>query len=182
VPVPRWGLSEIGAARTKALAGARWLAGTRRIVTSNETKAIECAEIIAHATGLPVEMREGLGENDRSAIGFLPPSEFEATADRFFAEPNVSVRGWERAIDAQARIVRGFETIVADQKISSGADLLMVGHGAVGTLLMCHLAGWPISRRHDQRPGGGCVFAFELANRRLIHAWKVMEDTSIGDP
>jgi hypothetical protein len=45
-------------------------------------------------------------ENDRSATGFLPPDEFETVANRLFAEPLVSIRGWERAIDAQLRIVR----------------------------------------------------------------------------
>ena len=47
----------------------------------------------------------GIGENDRSATGFLPREEFWATADLFFAHPTESIRGWERAIDAQARIV-----------------------------------------------------------------------------
>lgn len=36
-------------------------------------------------------------ENDRSSTGFLPPEEFEVVADAFFAQPGVSVRGWETA-------------------------------------------------------------------------------------
>jgi hypothetical protein len=34
-----------------------------------------------------------LGENDRSATGFLEPDVFETTADRFFAEPDRSIDG-----------------------------------------------------------------------------------------
>ena len=70
-------------------------------------------------------------ENDRSATGYLPGPEFEATADRFFAEPQISVRGWERAIDAQARILGAVAETLARHP---GGDLLLVGHGAVGTL------------------------------------------------
>lgn len=180
VPVPRWGLSDVGKARLDAAIGSAWLAGIAHIVSSDETKAIETAEVIARRSNLTTDVRDGLGENDRSATGFLPAPEFEATADQFFAAPATSVRGWERAADAQARIVRGYE--VARSTVPPGSDLLMVGHGAVGTLLMCHLAGWAISRRHDQRPGGGCVFTYDLANRRLVHAWKRIEDPTIGDP
>ena len=49
---------------------------------------------------LSVEERPGIGENDRSATGFVPAEEFEALADTFFADPHTSIRGWERAIDA----------------------------------------------------------------------------------
>lgn len=52
-------------------------------------------------------------ENDRSATGFLPPSEFESVADEFFAKPEVRVRGWEPAIDAQARIRSEVDAVLA---------------------------------------------------------------------
>ena len=52
-------------------------------------------------------------ENDRSATGFLEPSEFERVADEFFARPTVSIGGWERAIDAQKRIVGEVEAVWA---------------------------------------------------------------------
>jgi len=55
----------------------------------------------------------GLRENDRSATGFLQKQEFEATADAFFAHPHESVRGWEAAVAAQARIVRAVEEILS---------------------------------------------------------------------
>jgi broad specificity phosphatase PhoE len=74
--------------------------------------------------------------------GILPPEEFERVADQFFASPEVSVRGWERAIDAQSRIVQAVEGIAELDK-TEGA-VAIVSHGAVGTLLYCHLAGRPI--------------------------------------
>ena len=62
-------------------------------------------------------------------------------ADQFFAVPNESVRGWERAADAQTRIVT--EAMRVMRQAPDG-DILMVGHGGVGTLLYCHLAGLEI--------------------------------------
>jgi broad specificity phosphatase PhoE len=174
VPVPQWGLSAVGRTRTEAVAQADWLARTTQIISSGERKAIETAEIIAGKLGAVIEVREAMHENDRSATGFLPPAEFERVADDFFARPDASIRGWERAIDAQARIVREAEEVLARDR---AGDVLFVGHGGVGTLLFCHYAGHPIDRVHDQGPGGGGrVFAFARNGRRVLHPWRNMED------
>jgi hypothetical protein len=45
----------------------------------------------------------------------------------------------------------------------------------VGTLLKCHLAGVPIARSQDQPGGGGNLFAFSLADRRLACDWEPFE-------
>jgi broad specificity phosphatase PhoE len=173
VPVPQWGLSPVGRARTEALVNASWLASTTQIISSGERKAIETAEIIAAKLGIMIEIREAMHENDRSTTGFLKPAEFEQVADQFFAQPHLSVRGWERAVDAQARIVREAEAVLSRNR---SGDVLFVGHGAVGTLLLCHFAGHPIGRAHDQPAGGGHCFAFAKRVRRLLHPWRRMED------
>ncbi len=144
MPVPEWRLSRTGRKRILAARNAPWLSACQRIVTSGETKAVETAALIAGATGALIEVREAMHENDREATGFLPPAEFETVADAFFANPRQSVRGWERAIDAQARILAELEAIMAAQ--STAEQLLLVGHGGVGTLLYCALAG------HADRP------------------------------
>ncbi len=146
---------------------------TRRIISSTETKAVETASILAGALGLELETRAAMHENARSATGFLEPGEFETVANRFFAEPGKSVRGWERAVDAQARIVREVETVLADHQ---GGDVLIVGHGGVGTLLYCHFAGLPISRDHDQPPGGGNFFTVQRESCKVRHPWRPMEE------
>ncbi|MDA9505430.1 phosphoglycerate mutase [Bradyrhizobium sp. CCBAU 11386] len=173
VPVPQWGLSLIGRTRTEAVAHAGWLASTTQVISSGERKAVEAAEIIAGRLGIMIDIREAMHENDRSATGFLKPAEFEAVADQFFAQPHLSVRGWERAVDAQARIVREAEAVLA--RICHG-DVLFVGHGAVGTLLFCHIAGQRIDRVHDQPAGGGHVFAFTRDGRNIVHGWRKMEE------
>jgi broad specificity phosphatase PhoE len=172
VPVPRWGLSDIGRARVDALAAAGTLAGTTAVISSGETKAIETAEILARTLGTKVEIREAMHENDRSSTGFLPPPAFEEMANRFFANPTISVEGWERAIDAQTRIVGEVEHVLA--RTFTG-DVLFVGHGAVGTLLLCHYAKLNIARTFDQPRGGGNLFCLAQQGRNVLSRWLPME-------
>ncbi|MBL8587774.1 MAG: histidine phosphatase family protein [Methylobacteriaceae bacterium] len=172
-PVPDWGLSDIGRARAAIAAAQGWTAGLSRIVASAERKAVETAEILAAPRRLSVEIRPAMHENDRSATGFLPPAEFETVADAFFAAPTRSVRGWERAVDAQARIVAEVDAALADHR---AGDVAFVGHGGVGTLLWCALAGELIDRRYDQFAGGGCLFSFDIATRRVQGGWRRIED------
>ena len=172
VPVPKWGLSEEGAARVARLAASDALEGTTRVISSSETKAIETAEPLSKALGCALEVREAMHENDRSATGFLAPAEFEATADAFFAKTDQSIRGWETARAAQSRIVREVRAVLDTW---SGGNCLFVGHGAVGTLLWCHLADQPISREHDQPGGGGNIFAFPIPLGPPHTPWQPME-------
>ena len=174
VPVPQWGLSDTGRQRAQQATRSDWVSKLGRIVSSDETKAIETAEILAEATGVTIEIVHGMHENDRSATGFLPPAQFEEAANWFFAHPEESFKGWERAVDAQARIVEAVKTVLATHDAT--APIAFVGHGGVGTLLKCHLAGKPISRDRDQPGGGGNLYAFDLADRRLSCDWTPIED------
>jgi len=169
VPVPDWGLSELGRERARRMLRQPWAGSVRRIVSSGERKAIETAEILGAHIGVAPEIRERMHENDRSATGFLPPAEFEAVADQFFAHPETSIRGWERAIDAQTRIRGEVDMVLAGH---SEGDIAFVGHGGVGTLLLLSLGGRPISRAADQPAGGGNFFAFTVAGRQLLHGWR----------
>lgn len=180
VPVPHWGLSEIGAARAEQAASRPWVKQLGRIVSSAEVKAIETAQILATAAGIGFETVEAMHENDRSATGFLKPDEFEKAADWFFAYPLESFRGWERAADAQTRIVGAITAILDDH--DPAVPIAFVGHGGVGTLLKCHLLGIPISRAEDQLPGGGNLYAFTLADRRIACEWTPIEDWKGIDP
>ena len=114
---------------------------------------------------MPFSVVAELHENDRSATGYLPPEQFEAVADRFFAEPETSVLGWERAVDAQARIVACVRGIV--ERDATAGDIVIAAHGGVGALLLAHLLGEPISRRLDQPgSGGGNFFAWRRGDLR----------------
>jgi broad specificity phosphatase PhoE len=176
IPVSDWPLNEHGRARMRALARAGWIKVVQSVFASGERKARDGAEILAEGLGLPgYRVVDGLGENDRSATGYLPSEEFEPTVDAFFAQPETSIRGWETASAAQARIVRAVEEVL--QQAPSGDDLAIVGHGGTGTLLYCHLADLPISRHHDQpATNGGNWFVFDRASRRLLYAgWRSID-------
>ena len=179
-PVADWSLNAQGKQRVAALADRKVLLGTRVIISSAETKAIETARPLAKALDCPLEVRPLMHENDRSATGFLSPDEFEAVADQFFASPDQSVRGWETARAAQARIV---DEVMACLQAHEDGDVLFVGHGGVGTLLFCHLSGLPISREFDQGPGGGgCYFEFGPPDLRPRHGWRPMESMGGESP
>jgi len=152
VPVPQWPLSEAGRECAVRAIHQGWAKDIRHVVSSNERKAIDTAEIFATGHHLEVHVRDNLHENDRSATGYLPKLAFEAVADQFFANPERSVRGWERAVDAQSRIVNAIKSVLSD--IRDEDPILLTGHGGVGTLLICHLLSVQISRFHDQKGGG----------------------------
>src|SRR3954464_2143583 len=149
--------------------GQPWVRDVTAVYCSTEQKAIDGADILARHLSLSFFTVEDLGENDRSATGFLPPDEFERVADEFFGSPEKSIRGWQRAIDSQARVVRAVSRIENDDR-TSGA-IAIVSHGAVGTLLYCHLAGESSARRWHQPPnGGGNYYRFTLSPR-AAHGW-----------
>jgi broad specificity phosphatase PhoE len=175
VPVPEWGLSAVGVQRAARWPQRPWVGLVRTVFCSTERKATEVAAMLSTELRLTPIIRADLGENDRSATGYLPKAAFEAMADAFFARPDASAAGWERAIDAQRRIVRAVESALSTAP--NGGDVAFIAHGSVGALLLCHLKDVPISRAEDQPgQGGGNVFRFDAGTRRLIHGWRRIED------
>lgn len=168
-PVTDWQLSVTGRARAASL-GARLDLRGWDVVASAEAKAIETAWLVS---GRAPMIRADMGENDRSATGFLPGPAFEATADAFFARPFDSIRGWESAAAAQARVTGAVAEVLTD----AAAPVLFVGHGAVGTLLWCALTGQRIDRRHDQ-PFGGHWFGW--GDSVPASGWQVMENLTLS--
>jgi broad specificity phosphatase PhoE len=176
VPVPDWPLNARGRARMRAMTERHWARRVRHIFASGERKARDGAEILTGMLGLAgFTVIAELGENDRSATGYLPAPQFEAAVDAFFAHPQQSFRGWEPAAAAQSRIVGAVARILS--QTAAGEDLAIVGHGGTGTLLYCRLAGLPIDRRHEQpATNGGNWFAFDRMTRRLLYeGWQSID-------
>lgn len=174
VPVPRWGLNETGRRRVEILATTPWVRSIGRLVSSDETKAVEAATILADQLGLEVEIRPASGETDRSATGYIPPARHDDLARRYFAEPERSADGWERAVDSQRRIVAALADLTAPSdgqpQDPDRPDVAAVGHGGVGTLLWCHLAGRTIDQANDQ-PGQGHYWTWDRDAGRMLHRW-----------
>jgi broad specificity phosphatase PhoE len=181
IPVPQWPLSFEGKRRMRVMLRQSWVARICAVFSSPERKAVDGAEILADHLALPITVIEELRENDRASTGYLPQKEFEALADEFFARPQESIRGWERAADAQRRIISGIDQIRAQSP--TDGDIALISHGGVGTLFLCHLMGVPISRAQDQQgSGGGNVYSFDATNRVLISGWRRLEETFGGMP
>jgi broad specificity phosphatase PhoE len=174
VPVPEWPLSALGRRRMERFCESLAARNVAAVVSSAERKARDGAGIIAERLRIPATVDVELGENDRSATGYIAPPEFWDVVDEFFAQPDRSIRGWERAVDAQARVVRAVERVA---RLPVEGDVAIVSHGGVGALLMAHLSDAPISRRFDQpHGGGGCCFAIDRDSLRLREGWRVLED------
>lgn len=174
-PVPQWGLSALGRGRAQAMLDQPWLESIDHIIRSTETKAMETAELIAIRLDLTVDVRPSSGETDRMATGYVERERHELLADRFFSEPDVSADGWERANDAQRRIVDAVIDVLGEPNDAAARNVAIVGHGAVGTLLMCHLDRRAISRVHDQ-PGQGHYWSYDRSAKRLLHGWRRLDD------
>lgn len=174
MPIHRWPLNETGRKRMNLFADA--LSGTRlsSIHASTEQKAMDGAAIVAERFGLPYRTHEDLGENDRSATGYIAPPEFWEVAKAFFANPHESIRGWERAVDAQSRIVNAVRRIAAED---APGNTLIVAHGAVGCLLTAHVQQVEIGQEsRPQHSGGGCFIVLDRKTLALKQDWRAIED------
>ncbi|WP_171172647.1 histidine phosphatase family protein [Ruegeria sp. HKCCA0370] len=167
VPITEWGLNAVGRERVTEFASSEVLSNVTQIWTSGERKARETGEILAAPRALPVNCNLSLGENDRSATGYLPRDDFEAAADAFFAQPYTSYRGWETAVEAQKRIHRAVTEIIHTHH---AGDLAIATHGAVGTLLWCALSDCSIDRKYDQ-PSQGHFWQADLATLKPESGW-----------
>jgi broad specificity phosphatase PhoE len=198
VPVPRWPLSARGRERMTAMLARPWVSSVGAVYCSAEQKALDGAAILAGHLGLTPVVVPELGEVDRSSTGYLPEEEHAAAARLLFERPDESVRGWETARHAQARIVRAIEGVLqyageqggrggqvveteflgrnSVSKRPPAQDIAIVAHGAVGTFYLCHLKSVPISMDEAQ-PGrdGGHYYCFDAPTRRLLHGWTRIE-------
>jgi broad specificity phosphatase PhoE len=173
-PVPQWKLSPAGIHRHEAFNGSPWVSAVSSIYCSDERKAVDGAEILGKHLRIPFEIVHSLHENDRSATGYLPPAEFDTVVGEFFANPQQSVRGWERAVDAQDRIHAALAGIVARDR--TGGDIAIVSHGGVGALLLCKLSGAPISRANEQPgTGGGNFFVIDRSSLSIVKRWSAID-------
>jgi broad specificity phosphatase PhoE len=171
VPVRGWNLSDEGRARLLRVVNAPWVARVTRVVASSEYRTVETAHIFAARRNLPVEVKPEIDDSKRPPSEFLAVMDLDRTVDAFFARPEESARpGWEPAADAQRRVAAGIDALIDGS--SDDGDLLIIGHGRIGTLLFCHLAGLPISRDHFQPTPGGNLFAFDRTSRKVLFGWR----------
>ncbi|TCD16710.1 histidine phosphatase family protein [Oricola cellulosilytica] len=168
IPVPDWPLSAAGRARMRAFAETDIVSTATSVWCSAERKAREGAEIVGARLELAVHEDATLGENDRSATGFVAPPRFWELVEAFFAHPELSIEGWERAVDAQARIMGALRNVAEH---APRGRAVVVAHGGVGALALAALTGQPISRDLDQQAQGNS-FRFDRESFALLQGWQ----------
>ena len=137
-PASAWDLGDVGRCRARMLAERLSEFSPKLVWSSREPKAVETAEIVAKALGVPVEIVDGLEEHHRDNVPFWDEREaFESAVERSLTGPDRLVFGTETANQARDRF-----TAALDKVIGVGhTDSIVVTHGTVMTLYVASIAG-----------------------------------------
>lgn len=172
-PVPEWHLSDKGIGRMKALLDKPWVSNIDIVYSSDEQKAKDGAGILSQHLSIDYFIESQLGEIDRSSTGFVGGDAFWEIVKEFYAHPNESVRGWEKAVDAQQRIIKAVEAIIEKH---DAQNITIVSHGAVGALYLGYLKNQPISMELEQPgSGGGNYFVLDTLTKQLVENWQSID-------
>ncbi len=134
-----WVLSADGRARCLPLAKSLSQYQPSLFVSSEEQKAIETAQIMSSALGIPQRSAPGLQEHNRAGTPYLNSNRgFRAAITEFFNHPGKLVFGQETAVDAFSRFNQAVFREIALHPHNSHANLTFVTHGTVLTLFVCH--------------------------------------------
>ena len=138
LPANKWQLSKEGQARAQRLAEQLNHYQPEIIVSSNEPKAAETAEIIARKHQLEVQIIDDLHEHDRGNETYLSKDEFHASIREFFQKPDVLVFGRETANQAHARFYQAVHSILNNH---ANSTVVIVAHGTVISMFVSRLIG-----------------------------------------
>ncbi len=133
VPSEEWHLSERGRASCAVLAEKLRPYGLTALVSSEEPKAAETAELIATVLAIPHRTAADLHEHDRSNVPHMRSSEFISTMELFFRRPDELVLGRETARQAEERISDAIDDVL---KQFPEKTLGIVTHGTVLALFL----------------------------------------------
>jgi alpha-ribazole phosphatase len=129
-----------------------------RIISSNLTRSIEMARIIASACGTPTEEIAAFSEIDLGQWEGRTFEEIRTSHPAEFAERGKYLAGYrppggESFGDLQGRCLPAFNELVEQTQ----GDLLIVGHAGVNRVLLCHILGMPLSRLFRLAQAYGCL-------------------------
>jgi probable phosphoglycerate mutase len=110
VPAVEWPLSDRGIEEARGIAAKAEAWGLQALYASREAKARSTALVIGDAVGLPVNVVDGLEE--LRIDGWISNADaFADTVRRILEEPDVAMRGAERAADAAERFAGAIQII-----------------------------------------------------------------------
>ena len=137
-PPQRWRLSDQGRESCIPLAEALRAYGPAVIVSSDEPKAQETAQLVAEHLKLASQTAEGLHEHDRSNVPHMRSGEFISHMELFFRRPRELVLGRETAEQATQRFEAGVEEVL---KTHPSGNVTIVSHGTVIALFIARHGG-----------------------------------------
>jgi broad specificity phosphatase PhoE len=138
VPARKWKLSADGKVRAQLLAERLQSYQPEIVVSSIEPKAVETAEIIAHARNLKMQIMQDLHEHDRSNVAYLSRDEFESAVQNFFDHPNELVFGNETANQSHQRFHNAVNAVL-NKFINQ--TIVIIAHGTVISLFVSRRTG-----------------------------------------
>ena len=131
VSAEQWHLSERGRASCAALAEALRAHQPNVIISSEEPKAQETAELVAQQLGVPWATAAGLHEHDRRGVPHMRSSEFISHVELMFRKRGERVLGHESADEALRRFRDALRDVLARHPDETVA---VVSHGTVVAL------------------------------------------------
>lgn len=126
-----WHLSNEGKIKSKLLANTLSDYSPFEILSSEESKAKETADIIAHHHDNIVHVEKGLHEHERENSIFMDIEKWTNTIKDFFENPSNLIFGNETANQAKNRFSMSVNNIL--KKVTIG-NIAIIAHGTVITL------------------------------------------------
>lgn len=165
--IDQWGLSDKGLEETERLLKLNFWDEIEAIHTSPEIKAVQVASLAAKKLGINIKVHECLSEVDRSSTGFVEFDQYMKLMENFYSHPKERVEGWESAEEATKRIVNCVSGIM---ETANSGTLAIIGHGATGTLLACHLLAMDPSYSEDPM-GTGRYMVIDWDKKIILNKW-----------
>jgi broad specificity phosphatase PhoE len=137
VPAEHWTLSDEGRELAQRLAALPILAELQTVWSSPEPKAQATAQPLVDLHGTTFLIHPDLVELQRGPSNLPDHGAYTAAVCQAFANPETSSNGWERACDAQRRIVTTIREIV----VQASGPAAIVSHGLILSLLVAYLRG-----------------------------------------
>ena len=169
-PANTWRLSNEGQRRAQRLAEELLRFEPEVILSSDEPKARETAEILSQRLQLDVQTLPNLHEHDRSNVPFLSHDAFQTSIRDFFQRPDELVFGRETADQAHTRFYRAAHSILTEHR---NKTVIIVTHGTVISLFVSRLTGTSDLELWD-RLGLPSFVAMDLASNPLIVRSKIV--------
>jgi broad specificity phosphatase PhoE len=128
-----WKLSEAGREQAARLAEPLRAMEIAAIVSSEEPKANETAEILGSALSVKVSTSRELREHDRRNVPHMRSRDFISMVELFFRKPDDRVLGSESANEALERFTKAVDEVIASH---AEGNVAIVAHGTVIALCL----------------------------------------------